>query len=180
MQKSHALILAALALTTPQAWAYNGTETIGDGAYSSAIGGETLNAIDRPIAGFVGDAGEGGAPLTDTSNPNYVNPIFSGWATAVFEYTPSDETTFYGQNGIGPRFADPGLALGPVTGDNFHIVSMGDRHASEIAASVPPGSLTVTFSQAITNGDGADFAVFENGFISDFDTGGGSVSDCRG
>ena len=53
---------------------------------------------------------------------------------------------------------------------------MGDRHANEIAASVPPGSLTVTFSQAITNGDGADFAVFENGFISDFNTGDGSVS----
>jgi len=41
--------------------------------------------------------------------------------------------------------------------------SLGDLTTSEIAGGAMPGHLTVTFSQAIGNGNGADFAVFENG-----------------
>ena len=37
-----------------------------------------------------------------------------------------------------------------------------------------PGRLTLGFDKAITNGAGADFAAFENGFISDYTTGAGS------
>ncbi len=63
----------------------------------------------------------------------------------------------------GPEnIANPGLGLASVgtaaaalgKADNS-VVSLGDG-----------GSITVTFDQPITNGPGADFAVFENGFAS--------------
>ncbi|QDV44642.1 hypothetical protein Enr13x_45100 [Stieleria neptunia] len=43
--------------------------------------------------------------------------------------------------------------------------SLGDLDATEIAAGVSPGFLTVSFSTGIGNGAGHDFAVFENGFV---------------
>lgn len=150
------------------------------GPYSPGMGGAAeLGFIDAGIAGFVGPAGEG--LWARNNNGNYVNPIFKGWASRVVAYTPSDETTFYGNNGIGPQFADPAKTLGPVTGDNFDIVSMGDMDDAEIDAWVAgtgggPGILTLGFDRTITNGDGADFAAFENGFISNYSTGAGSVA----
>lgn len=42
--------------------------------------------------------------------------------------------------------------------------SLGDLDAIEIINGDSPGYLTVTFPTGIRNGDGADFAVFENGF----------------
>jgi hypothetical protein len=43
--------------------------------------------------------------------------------------------------------------------------SLGDLDATEIASGVAPGILTITFPTGILNAEGADFAVFENGFI---------------
>ncbi|QDS94508.1 hypothetical protein FF011L_32870 [Roseimaritima multifibrata] len=52
--------------------------------------------------------------------------------------------------------------------------SLGDLDATQIAAGVSPGYLTVSFPTGIRNGSGADFAVFENGFR--FGTNGDGVS----
>ena len=77
----------------------------------------------------------------------------------------------------------PTRVLGAVTGNNFDIVSLGDMTTAELddyfndaADHYNPGSITLSFDQAITNGAGADFAVFENGFVSNYTTGAGSVS----
>lgn len=43
--------------------------------------------------------------------------------------------------------------------------NLGDLTAEEISNSAMPGYLTVSFPTAIGNGSGADFAVFENGFL---------------
>jgi len=52
-------------------------------------------------------------------------------------------------------FGKPSNAVGPRTGETtFNVVSLGDG-----------GSATLTFQHFITNGNGPDFAVFENGFI---------------
>jgi hypothetical protein len=139
------------------------------GPYADGVGGP---GIDAGIPGFVGPDGDG----KKTDN-NYVNPVFTGWASSVV-YAPSDETTFYGQNGIIPFQADPNRALGPVTGGDI-TVSMGDMDATEIAnylagTGYGPGTLTLGFDKSIYNGPGADFAAFENGFVSDFTTGAGS------
>ena len=58
-------------------------------------------------------------------------------------------------------FAPRGSTSISTTGFN----SLGDLDASEIANGDAPGYLTVTFPTGIGNGDGPDFAVFENGFV---------------
>jgi hypothetical protein len=141
------------------------------GSYSDAVGGA---GIDAGIPGYVGSDGDG-----VVSSNNYVNPIFVGWATKVIAYEASDELGTYGQNGIGTQFIFPENALYEATGDVMNIVSLGDMSSDEIAAYLDgtgygPGYVTLGFDKAITNGEGADFAAFENGFISNYNTGAGT------
>ena len=82
---------------------------------------------------------------------------FVAWASTVVDYSPANQTN---------NFKDPSNALGPVTGSNTHIVSLGDLTQEQINAGELPGSLTLGFDVIITNGAGPDFAAFENGFGS--------------
>lgn len=126
------------------------------------------------INGYIGEDYRHADPLEDVDA--VLNPIFRGWADSVHGYIPSDDEWSGDWN-------DPNKALGPVTGENFDIVSLGDLDATELAASVPPGQITLIFGDPcnpadpnhIKNLKGYDFAVFENGFISTFNTSGGSV-----
>jgi hypothetical protein len=105
-----------------------------------------------------------------------LNPIFRGWAAAVVEYAPSDQTWSGNWN-------DPAKALGPVTGSNADVVSLGELTQQEILQGVLPGIITLAFGDAndpaddgvIRNARGYDFVVFENGMISQFTTGMGSL-----
>ena len=109
-----------------------------------------------------------------------INPIFRGWATAYRDYLPSDDEW-------SADWDDPNKALGPATGDNFDIVSLGDLNQDEIDQSVPPGEITLIFTNpedpnnigdpnyAIRDMKGYDFVVFGNGFVSNYTTGAGSV-----
>jgi hypothetical protein len=88
---------------------------------------------------------------TDTSNsldPAIVktSPLFIEWANAI---DPS-------RTHFAPR--------GSTTISNTGFNSLGDLDATQIAAGVSPGYLTVTFPHGVRNGAGPDFAVFENGF----------------
>jgi len=128
----------------------------------SAESGDATNEYDPPVPGFVGPHGDGKARLRDPDNPgeylnpdNVVNPAFVAWATGWADYSP-------GPN-LPPPWATPTRVLGPVTGDNFDIVSLGDLTAQQIAGGTSPGSITLTFDRFILDGPGADFAVFENG-----------------
>lgn len=181
------------------------------------------NLYDAPVAGFVGPHGVGKAHLQSGvdidgnpvyANPNnYVNPIFKAWATVVMDYSPTP--------GVASNWKNSARALGPVTGDNFDIVTLGELYSAStvywgpdgkgVLAPPPrgtyppyvsvgdparvaysgdpsdpndgfgfigydnPGSITLGFEQAIANGRGADFAVFENGFTSNYTTGAGSI-----
>ena len=120
---------------------------------------------DIGVPGFVGPDGDG-----VVSANNYVNPIFNGWATG-YVYEPFDLAEIQGY--AGGAFADPEKTLGPVTGNNGDIASLGDMDATEIAAwqadpanNPGPGQLTLSFDNPIFNGAGYDFAAFENGFGS--------------
>ncbi|MDA8694339.1 hypothetical protein N9L91_03995 [Pseudomonadales bacterium] len=87
----------------------------------------------------------------------------AGWASSYSNY-------IVGAN-VDLQFQTPNLALGPAGNSNdnnsnnstnnngfiFDIVSLGNN-----------GSITLSFDQAITNGDGADFLVFENSFSDTF------------
>lgn len=135
----------------------------------------TLTFISWVAAALVLAAGTATAgPYTEAGIAGFVdgavNPIFKGWATG-YDYQPFDLAEI--QNYMNGDFSHPEKALGPVTGNNFDIVSLGDMDQSEIdawkadPANAPgPGEITLSFDNAIYNGSGYDFAVFENGFYS--------------
>ena len=72
-----------------------------------------------------------------------------GWADGFQDYV-------IGAN-VDLTWQTPAKALGPAVGDSFDIVGLGNG-----------GQITLTFSQAITDGPGSDFAVFENGIADTF------------
>ena len=128
------------------------------------------------VNGYVGDDFKHANPLTDFDA--VLHPIFRGWAVGVADYRPSD-TVWSGD------WDDPSKSLSPATGDYSDIVSLGDMDADEIEdGNNEPGQITLIFGDPcdpcdpnhIRDVNGYDFAVFENGFFSGYNTGGGSVS----
>jgi len=125
------------------------------------------------VNGYVGDDWIHAAP---TDADARIHPIFRGWATGFADYFPADDQWSDAWN-------DPRKALGAATGNNTDVVSLGELDADEIAAGRCPGSVTCLFGggldphdpNRIRNVTGYDFVVFENAFISEFDTAAGSV-----
>lgn len=85
-------------------------------------------------------AGQEGSTAIDMDNPAFVN-----WAIAHENYEIGTDVDVVWQT--------PEYALGPAVGTSFDIVSLGRS-----------GSITMIFDPPIVNGDGWDFAVFENAF----------------
>ncbi len=135
---SAAAAIVMAASFTPIIWA---------GPYSPADGAST--AVDAGVPGFVGPSGDG-----VVAADNYLNPVFKGWVSSVVSYTPSP--------GVDSIWQSTAAAVGPVTGNYADVVSLGDLTAQQITDGVSPGQIVLSFSNAITNGAGADFAVFEN------------------
>ena len=73
------------------------------------------------------------------------------WASGVSSLTRGPQDI----SASGGALATQGATAGALGAADNSTVSLGDG-----------GSITVTFDKAITNGNGADFAVFENGFLS--------------
>jgi hypothetical protein len=145
------------------------------GPYSGALNDST-NPYDAPVPGFIGPHGAGKARLVSLDgegnplivNPdNFVNPLFFAWAEEVMDYVASEF--------VQTDFNDPFYALGPVTGDNWDVVSLGDMTAQQIANSLPPGTITLRLARPVRDLSGADFVVFENGLIAGVVTDDGSV-----
>jgi plastocyanin len=131
------------------------------------------NAVDEPIPGFVGPAGDGVSPydangdLIPGSNQT-VNTVFVGWATSVVNYAPANrgliDPTYQTNPDSGNNTPAP---IGPPTGNVFEVVSLGDLSPSDIAKGVAPGCITLAFNGCIADGPGYDFAVFGNAFALD-------------
>ena len=120
------------------------------GPYSSAT--EDLgHPIDPGVPGYIGPDGPG-----VVSPNNRVNPQFVAWASRVVNYTPAD--------GLDTEWSDPMRALGPVSANQFDIVSLGELDGPSITNGLASGKITLAFDLAIADGPGADFAIFENGF----------------
>jgi hypothetical protein len=126
------------------------------------------------VNGYIGDDWRHANPLEDEDA--IINPIFRGWATAVENYEPAP--------GVGVDWDNPDKALGPVTGNHMDIVSLGDLSQSQIDGGVEPGQITLVFGDPCDSNDpnhirnvkGYDFVIFENGVVSNYSTGGGSVA----
>jgi len=91
-----------------------------------------------------------GPPSSPDTTATFKDSVqISGWADG---YT----NVLYGTD-LAEKWKTPQKALGPAVGDSFDIVCLGRG-----------GQITLTFSQAITNGPGFDLAVFENGIADSF------------
>lgn len=112
---------------------------------------DTATTPDDPVipdhGPFCGPAGtEGSNAIAGNSD------LFVAWATGITLQRGPDNIAV--PNSPLATYGDDTMALGPVVmTDNLKVVSLGDG-----------GMATLTFAQPITNGDGPDFAVFENGF----------------
>ncbi len=179
------------------AMAYNAGETSDfQGPYSSAMKNQNGAVPDAAVPGFVGPNGMGVCPPGNADEQpsgqityNYINPVFSGWATGYFDYIPAPaaDTAYIGNEQYSPLRGVPSIwrkpleALGAVTGDNFNVCVLGDLWQSQLDLfeseanqslayndpyKIQPGSIVLTFTEPIRNHPGPDFAVFENGFIS--------------
>jgi hypothetical protein len=103
-------------------------------------GGATV-AMAGPYPPAAGQPGSTAVHMADAS--------LVAWATG---YENMQYGTF-----VDPQWQTPAKALGQAVGGSFDVVALGRG-----------GQVTLTFGQAITDGDGWDFAVFENGFSDTF------------
>lgn len=89
-----------------------------------------------------------GKPQTEAID--MFDPRIRGWATGWVE------PVLYGQN-VDETWKKPQRAVGIASGTSTNVVCLGDG-----------GAITMSFDPPIKNGDGPDFAVFENSFDDDF------------
>lgn len=196
------LSFSIVALFMGTAFGYQGEESHDfAGPYSTSMDNFHPTAPDAGIAGFIGPSGRGNS---ENDSGNYVNPVFNQWASSCLNYIPAPAaiTAYIGNEqyaayaGVPPIWRKPEEALGAVTGDNFHVCVLGDLFMSQIAVLDPsnldyavnqalafddpykiqPGQITLMFDGPVQNGPGPDFAVFENGFISDYTLPTGSLA----
>ncbi|HLK88640.1 MAG TPA: hypothetical protein VKZ18_02030 [Polyangia bacterium] len=88
-------------------------------------------------------------PDPTTTAVAYDAPAIVGWATGVESYLPGPGVTE-------AQFMMTDQALGPAGTNTLAVLTLGNG-----------GSVTLTFGAPITDGDGWDFAVYENSFASD-------------
>ncbi len=108
-------------------------------------------AVAGPFAPAAGQPGSTAIAAGD--------PAFVGWATG-FQNLVRGPQNIANPAGALASFGSGVNALGPADATSANggpIVSLGDG-----------GQITLSFAQAIANGPGYDFAVFENGFADEF------------
>ncbi len=117
----------------------------GGGDPSTGDAGGTSGRGEPQAGPFPGPAGDLSSTAVALDDARIV-----GWAAGWLE--PVE----YGQD-VDEQWQHPELALAAATGDSFDVVSLGNG-----------GSITLTFAEPIRDGDGFDFAVFENGHVDTF------------
>lgn len=103
---------------------------------------------------FAPAAGQPGSTALSSSDPTFV-----AWATGFQNLVRGPQNIAIPAGALA-SFGSGANALGPANATSANggpIVSLGDG-----------GQITLSFAQAITNGPGYDFAVFENGFADEF------------
>jgi hypothetical protein len=99
--------------------------------------------------GVFSSSGAAAGPFND---PGYDPIVMVTWATEVHEALPGPVDIAKPYLGVA-NFGVPQNAVGPPNGNSSSVYSLGDG-----------GSITLYFESGITDGQGDDFAVYENGF----------------
>ncbi|WZP00829.1 PEP-CTERM sorting domain-containing protein [Isosphaeraceae bacterium EP7] len=116
------------------------------GVLALALVSNAPEALAGPFDPQVGQPGSTGAISA-------LSPLITGWASSVVSFRRGPQDISNPSSPLA-SIGKPTDVLGAATGSS-HLVSLGDG-----------GSITLGFDRAIANGAGADFAVFENGFLS--------------
>jgi hypothetical protein len=96
---------------------------------------------------FAPAAGQAGSTAIHKDDASIVQ-----WATGWQDYRPNESA-----GAVANTWRTPEKALGKAAGDSYDIVSLGNG-----------GTITLTFGGYIFDGEGPDFAVFENSFNDTF------------
>jgi hypothetical protein len=88
-------------------------------------------------------------PDPTTTAIAYDDPRIVEWASGVSSYLPGPGVTL-------PQYMMTSQALGPAGTNTLAVVTLGNG-----------GRITLTFDAPVTDGDGWDFAIYENSFASD-------------
>jgi hypothetical protein len=128
---------------------------------------DTASYNDAGINGYINPYNDW--KHSSPQDPNAViNPIFRGWATEVVNYNQTP--------GVDSQWSDPNKTLGPVIGNATDIFSLGDLSREQIDQGESVGWIILTFDEPIRNNRGYDFAIFENGLLSNYTTSEGSAA----
>ena len=106
-------------------------------------------AVAGPYAPAAGQPDSGAIYMDD--------PCFVSWATGWQNYIIGNGDAGNGHKWVDETWQTPEKALGKAVGSSYDIVTLGRS-----------GSITMTFDKPIVDGDGPDFAVFENSFSDTF------------
>ena len=108
----------------------------------------TMHSFAGDFAPPAGQEGTTAVPIDDQR--------ITQWASAAIDLTRGPIDISYPGADLASH-GEQSLAIGQAAGNSMDVISLGDG-----------GSITLAFSQPITNGPGYDLAVFENGFQSTF------------
>ena len=126
---------------------YNLMEGVGIVGFAGVLGSDTNAAIH--VSGKIWRGN------TLVSPAKYV---FAEWASKCVSYEPGDGITGSGTDYGASEWMKPEKALGkPTTGDTSDVVVLGEG-----------GKITLSFDRPIRDGDGYDFAIFENSLNDTF------------
>lgn len=113
----------------------------------------TVNPVSEPgdptVGPFCGAVGTEGCNAI-----KFDDSRIQGWATGC---TVERGYTDIANPNQRASYGDSSMAVGPCNNNNLSVVSLGDG-----------GKATLTFARPIANGDGYDFAVYENSFNDSF------------
>ena len=144
----------------PDSWSTGDSYTVSGTGVIKVFGKITKAAMDDVVVAQVYEVVNDYPPrFTEPGSMAYDkdSPSFTSWAASHSGYSPTNSLDYCD---VDPGWQDADNALGPATGNHFDIVSLGNG-----------GQITLYFANGITDGDGYDFAVFENAFVSAGDGG---------
>ncbi len=143
------------------------------GNLPEATFGENPDAPDKGIPGWVGPEGDGiCGGYTGMTELNYINPAFAGFADDYTNYDNSGQYIYQGYDEYpealtGRPWNDAGWNQVIITLGDMDLEMQAEYFGPAASGAYHPGEITAVFNESpIVNGEGHDFATFENGFIS--------------
>ena len=129
-------------------------------------------APDLGIPGWTGPEGDGIAGgYTGQTERNYPNPAFAGYADDYVNYDNSGQSIYNDYDKCpecitGRPYNDAGWIRQIVTLGDMDLAMLADHFGPAPSGTYHPGEITAVFNESpIVNGEGPDFATFENGFV---------------